>query len=88
MSQIRTVNDLSWNILTVSALIGLEFMGSTLVTPLYRGYQSAFGFTDFTLTLGRVVTRYVLMDHQFKTLVMMPCRTPSTATTYRTTSGP
>lgn len=32
-------------------LIGVMFMGSTLLTPLYLLYQRAFGFSEITLTL-------------------------------------
>jgi MFS family permease len=34
-----------------SVLIGVMFMGSTLLTPLYLLYQRAFGFSEVTLTL-------------------------------------
>lgn len=44
-----------WNgtaaVASVSALIGLSFMGSTLITPLYALYRHAFGFSEITLTL-------------------------------------
>jgi MFS family permease len=36
---------------TVAALIGVMFMGSTLVTPLYVIYEQDFGFSRLTLTL-------------------------------------
>src|SRR5947199_4025931 len=32
-------------------LIGVMFMGSTLLTPLYILYRRAFGFSEMTLTL-------------------------------------
>lgn len=48
----------SRDIIAAAALVGLAFMGSTLVTPLYRGYQSAFDFSEFMLTL--VYATYVL----------------------------
>jgi predicted MFS family arabinose efflux permease len=41
-----------------SALIGLMFMASTLVSPLYVLYQRTFGFSDFVLTL--VYSAYVV----------------------------
>ena len=34
-----------------AVLIGVMFMGSTLLTPLYLLYQRAFGFSEITLTL-------------------------------------
>ena len=43
---------------TPATLIGLMFMASTLVSPLYVLYQQAFGFSDITLTL--VYSVYVL----------------------------
>jgi len=46
------------HIVTPAALIGLLFMASTLVSPLYVLYQAAFGFSDVTLTL--VYSVYVL----------------------------
>lgn len=36
---------------TVAALIGVMFVGTTLVTPLYVLYRDAFGFSEITLTL-------------------------------------
>jgi predicted MFS family arabinose efflux permease len=45
-------------IFTPASLIGLMFMASTLVSPLYVLYQQAFGFSDITLTL--VYSVYVL----------------------------
>lgn len=36
---------------SVGILIGLSFMGSTLITPLYALYRQAFGFSEITLTL-------------------------------------
>ncbi|HYY61074.1 MAG TPA: MFS transporter, partial [Burkholderiales bacterium] len=45
-------------IVTPATLIGLLFMASTLVSPLYVLYQQAFGFSDVTLTL--VYSVYVL----------------------------
>jgi len=35
----------------VAALLGVAFMGSTLLTPLYVIYEQAFGFSRITLTL-------------------------------------
>lgn len=43
---------------TPAALIGMMFMASTLVSPLYVLYQQAFGFSDVTLTL--IYSVYVL----------------------------
>src|SRR5438309_5704619 len=38
-------------IVTVAAMIGLMFAGSTLLTPLYVIYKQQFGFSQITLTL-------------------------------------
>lgn len=48
----------SRDIVAAASLVGIVFMGSTLVTPLYAGYQAAFGFSEFTLTL--VYASYVV----------------------------
>ncbi|HZS65944.1 MAG TPA: MFS transporter [Burkholderiales bacterium] len=47
-----------FRIVTPAAMIGMMFMASTLVSPLYMLYQQAFGFSDVTLTLIYAV--YVL----------------------------
>lgn len=44
--------------LIVGAMIGVAFMGSGLVTPLYEIYQKAFHFSEITLTL--VYAAYVV----------------------------
>ncbi len=38
-------------IVAVSLMVGVMFMGSTLVTPLYVIYRQSFGFSQITLTL-------------------------------------
>lgn len=38
-------------VLAVASLIGVGFMGSVVVTPLYSLYQRTFGFSEITLTL-------------------------------------
>lgn len=43
---------------TISAMIGVAFMGSGLITPLYTFYQKAFHFSEVTLTF--VYSAYVL----------------------------
>jgi MFS family permease len=47
-----------WAVWPVSAMIGVMFMGSTLVTPLYVLYREAFGFSEIVLTL--VYAAYVV----------------------------
>ena len=37
--------------LAVAALIGVSFIGTTLLTPLYVLYRQVFGFSEITLTL-------------------------------------
>jgi hypothetical protein len=43
--------DTRYATLAVAALIGVSFIGTTLVTPLYVPYRQVFGFSEITLTL-------------------------------------